>query len=167
MYAFLSLQFELPDPLIFFKHFFSFLIKNIKSKGTKLLNFKGCFMVLMNIPCNYFELMGVLEYLKCFFEISLCSLSTPSIFKYNQIIFSGFECKKCDVSHAVIEIPSDASLAETVEILSKNKILSAPIRNVEAPEDASWMDKYIGIVEFAGIAMWLLSQVCNHALEHI
>ncbi|TKW03947.1 hypothetical protein SEVIR_7G076700v4 [Setaria viridis] len=58
----------------------------------------------------------------------------------------------------VIEIPSDASLAETVEILSKNKILSAPIRNVEAPEDASWMDKYIGIVEFAGIAMWLLSQ---------
>jgi len=74
---------------------------------------------------------------------------------------------KCDVSHAVIEIPSDASLAETVEILSKNKILSAPIRNVEATEDASWMDKYIGIVEFAGIAMWLLSQVCNHALEHI
>lgn len=69
---------------------------------------------------------------------------------------------KCDVFHAVIEIPSDASLAETVEILSKNKILSAPIRNVEAPEDASWMDKYIGIVEFAGIAMWLLSQVCNH-----
>ncbi|CAN6242037.1 unnamed protein product [Urochloa humidicola] len=58
----------------------------------------------------------------------------------------------------VIELPSDASLAETVEILSKNKILSAPIRNVEAPEDASWMDKYIGIVEFAGIAMWLLSQ---------
>jgi len=58
MYAFLSLQFELPDPLIFFKHFFSFLIKNIKSKGTKLLNFKGCFTVLVNIPCNYFELMG-------------------------------------------------------------------------------------------------------------
>uniref|UniRef100_A0A0A9DNP9 CBS domain-containing protein n=1 Tax=Arundo donax TaxID=35708 RepID=A0A0A9DNP9_ARUDO len=58
----------------------------------------------------------------------------------------------------VIEIRSDASLAETVEILSKNKILSAPIRNVEASEDASWMDKYIGIVEFAGIAMWLLSQ---------
>ncbi|TVU13971.1 hypothetical protein EJB05_37411 [Eragrostis curvula] len=65
---------------------------------------------------------------------------------------------KCAALSAVIEIPSDASLAETVEILSKNKILSAPIRNVEAPEEASWMDKYIGIVEFAGIAMWLLSQ---------
>ncbi|EEC77160.1 hypothetical protein OsI_15626 [Oryza sativa Indica Group] len=58
----------------------------------------------------------------------------------------------------VIEIPSNASLADTVEILSKNKILSAPIRNVDAPEDASWIDKYIGIVEFAGIAMWLLYQ---------
>ena len=56
---------------------------------------------------------------------------------------------------------------QKTDVLSKNKILSAPIRNVEAPEDASWMDKYIGIVEFAGIAMWLLSQVCNHALEHI
>jgi hypothetical protein len=62
---------------------------------------------------------------------------------------------------AVIEIPSNASLADTVEILSKNKILSAPIRNVDAPEDASWIDKYIGIVEFAGIAMWLLYQVSH------
>ena len=61
--------------------------------------------------------------------------------------------------YAVIEIPSDASLADAVETLSKNKILSAPIRNVDAPEDASWIDKYIGIVEFAGIAMWLLHQV--------
>jgi len=91
MYAFLSLQFKLPDPLIFFKHFFSFLIKNIKSKGTKLLNFKGCFMVLMNIPCNYFELMGYWNTSMLFWNF-FCSLSPPSIFKYNQIKFSGFEC---------------------------------------------------------------------------
>jgi hypothetical protein len=62
MHAFLSLQSKLPDPSIFFKHVFSFLTKNIKSKGTKVLNFKGCFMVLVdicvNIPCNYFEVMG-------------------------------------------------------------------------------------------------------------
>ncbi|KAF3323657.1 SNF1-related protein kinase regulatory subunit gamma-1 [Carex littledalei] len=59
----------------------------------------------------------------------------------------------------VIEIPSDASLAETVEILSKHKILSAPVRDVDAPDDASWMDRYIGIVEFAGVSMWLLNQL--------
>ncbi|XP_010905197.1 SNF1-related protein kinase regulatory subunit gamma-1 isoform X1 [Elaeis guineensis] len=58
----------------------------------------------------------------------------------------------------VIEIPSDSSLADTVEILSKHKILSAPVRNVDAPEDASWIDRYIGIVEFAGIVVWLLHQ---------
>lgn len=61
--------------------------------------------------------------------------------------------------HSVIEIPSDASLATAVEILSKNKILSAPVRNVNSPEDSSWIDRYIGIVEFAGIAVWLLHQV--------
>lgn len=63
--------------------------------------------------------------------------------------------------YAVIEIPSDSSLADAVETLSKRMILSAPVRNVDAPEDASWIDRYLGIVEFAGIAMWLLHQVCK------
>jgi CBS domain-containing protein len=63
----------------------------------------------------------------------------------------------------VIEIPSDASLAETVEILSKHNILSAPVRDVDAPDDASWMDRYIGIVEFAGVSMWLLNQLHDSA----
>lgn len=61
-------------------------------------------------------------------------------------------------SSQVAEIKSNASLAEAVQILSKHKILSAMVLNVEAPEDASWIDKYIGIVEFAGIAVWLLHQ---------
>ncbi|OVA09520.1 CBS domain [Macleaya cordata] len=58
----------------------------------------------------------------------------------------------------VIEINSDSSLAEAVQTLSKHKILSALVRNVEAPDDASWIDKYIGIVEFPGIVVWLLHQ---------
>ncbi|KAJ4974921.1 hypothetical protein NE237_008095 [Protea cynaroides] len=61
-------------------------------------------------------------------------------------------------SSQVIEISSDSSLAEAVQMLSRHNILSAPVRNVEAPEDASWIDRYIGIVEFAGIAVWLLHQ---------
>ncbi|XP_043704202.1 SNF1-related protein kinase regulatory subunit gamma-1 isoform X2 [Telopea speciosissima] len=61
-------------------------------------------------------------------------------------------------SSQVVEINSDSSLDEAVQMLSKHKILSAPVRNVEAPEDASWIDRYIGIVEFAGIAVWLLHQ---------
>ncbi|EFJ27337.1 hypothetical protein SELMODRAFT_441620 [Selaginella moellendorffii] len=58
----------------------------------------------------------------------------------------------------VIEIASDASIAEAVQILARNNVLSAPVRDVEAPDDASWIDRYIGIVEFAGIILWLLQQ---------
>uniref|UniRef100_A0A0D9V9M7 CBS domain-containing protein n=1 Tax=Leersia perrieri TaxID=77586 RepID=A0A0D9V9M7_9ORYZ len=58
----------------------------------------------------------------------------------------------------VVEIPSDATLAEAVEILSRHRILTAPVRNVDAPDDSSWIDRYIGVVEFAGIAVWLLHQ---------
>ncbi|KAJ7945712.1 SNF1-related protein kinase regulatory subunit gamma-1 [Quillaja saponaria] len=61
-------------------------------------------------------------------------------------------------SDQVIEIKSNASLAEAVQILAHHKILSAPVVDVDAPEDASWMDRYIGIVEFAGIVVWILQQ---------
>ncbi|XP_059443819.1 SNF1-related protein kinase regulatory subunit gamma-1 [Corylus avellana] len=61
-------------------------------------------------------------------------------------------------SDKVIEIKSDASLAEAVQMLAQHKILSAPVVDVDAPEDASWIDRYIGIVEFAGIVVWILHQ---------
>ncbi|KAJ4835216.1 SNF1- protein kinase regulatory subunit gamma-1 [Turnera subulata] len=61
-------------------------------------------------------------------------------------------------STQVVEIRSDTSLAEAVHILAENKILSAPVLDVDAPEDAGWMDRYIGVVEFAGIAVWILQQ---------
>lgn len=57
-----------------------------------------------------------------------------------------------------IEIKSDATLAEAVKILARHNILSAPVVDVDAPEDASWIDRYIGIVEFAGIVVWILHQ---------
>jgi len=58
-----------------------------------------------------------------------------------------------------IEIKSDTTLAEAVKILAQHNILSAPVVDVDAPEDASWIDRYIGIVEFAGIVVWILHQV--------
>ncbi|XP_026410769.1 SNF1-related protein kinase regulatory subunit gamma-1-like [Papaver somniferum] len=58
----------------------------------------------------------------------------------------------------VIEINFDSSLADAVQILSRHKLLSAIVRNVEAPEDASWIDRYNGIVELQGIVVWLLHQ---------
>ncbi|XP_050223115.1 SNF1-related protein kinase regulatory subunit gamma-1 [Mercurialis annua] len=61
-------------------------------------------------------------------------------------------------SSQVVEIRSDTSLADAVKILADNKILSAPVVDVDATEDASWMDRYLGVVEFAGIAVWILHQ---------
>ncbi|KAJ4712566.1 SNF1-related protein kinase regulatory subunit gamma 1 [Melia azedarach] len=61
-------------------------------------------------------------------------------------------------SSQVIEIKSDTSLADAVQILADHKILGAPVVDVDAPEDASWIDRYIGIVEFAGIVVWILHQ---------
>uniref|UniRef100_A0A5B6Z8I0 CBS domain-containing protein n=1 Tax=Davidia involucrata TaxID=16924 RepID=A0A5B6Z8I0_DAVIN len=61
-------------------------------------------------------------------------------------------------SSQVIEINSNTSLAEAVQLLSQYKVLSAPVVDVDAPEDASWIDRYIGIVEFAGIVVWILHQ---------
>ena len=61
-------------------------------------------------------------------------------------------------SSQVIEIRSDTSLAEAVQMLSQHKVLSAPVVDVDAPGDASWIDRYIGIVEFAGIVVWILHQ---------
>ncbi|KAL4344484.1 hypothetical protein AHAS_Ahas11G0183000 [Arachis hypogaea] len=61
-------------------------------------------------------------------------------------------------SNKELEIKSDATLAEAVKVLARHNILSAPVVNVHAPEDASWLDRYIGIIEFAGIAVWILHQ---------
>ncbi|KAK8590131.1 hypothetical protein V6N13_088913 [Hibiscus sabdariffa] len=41
-----------------------------------------------------------------------------------------------------------------VQILSQNKILSVPVVKLNAG-----IDRYIGIVEFAGIVVWILQQV--------
>jgi len=60
-----------------------------------------------------------------------------------------------------IEIKSDATLAEAVMKLARHNVFSAPVVDVDAPEDATWIDRYIGIVEFAGIVVWILHQVCR------
>ncbi|QCD81162.1 SNF1-related protein kinase regulatory subunit gamma-1 [Vigna unguiculata] len=61
-------------------------------------------------------------------------------------------------SNQEIEIKSDATLAEAVMKLARHNVFSAPVVDVDAPEDASWIDRYIGIVEFAGIVVWILHQ---------
>lgn len=72
--------------------------------------------------------------------------------------FEGIPVSAFPPASQVIEIKSDSSLAEAVQMLAERKLFSAPVVNVNAPEDSTWMDRYIGIVEFAGIAVWILQQ---------
>lgn len=60
---------------------------------------------------------------------------------------------------SVIEINSDTSVAEAVKIMAQHNTLSVPVVDVDAPENATWIDRYLGIIEFAGIVVWILHQV--------
>lgn len=61
----------------------------------------------------------------------------------------------------VVEIDLDGSLPEVVRLLVEHKLLSAPVVDIGAPKDATWVERYIGVVEFAGIVFWILHQVSN------
>lgn len=59
----------------------------------------------------------------------------------------------------MIEIPSSASVGSALAELSRRNILSAPVRNERVGEDASWIDRYLGMVDMHGIVFWLLQYV--------
>lgn len=56
----------------------------------------------------------------------------------------------------VVEIRSDVSIRDAVAVLSRHGIWSAPVLKVDAPEDATWMDRYLGMVDYAGLVLWIL-----------
>ncbi|CAI5516670.1 unnamed protein product [Closterium sp. Naga37s-1] len=88
----------------------------------------------------------------------------------------------------VVEISSDTSILEAVRILSVHRILSAPVRNAKLTgaaagsgprgaagggvegaggaggaglglgSDVAWSDRYLGMVDYAGVMMWVLQQ---------
>ncbi|XP_078439307.1 cystathionine beta-synthase (CBS) protein [Wolffia australiana] len=56
----------------------------------------------------------------------------------------------------VIEIPADTLITEAVQILSKHEISSAPVTNPEAGDCVSYADKYLGILDYSAIVLWVL-----------
>lgn len=56
----------------------------------------------------------------------------------------------------MIEILADTTIADAVKILSESNILSAPVRNPDAGNSMDWRDKYLGIIDYSGIVMWVL-----------
>lgn len=56
----------------------------------------------------------------------------------------------------VIEILADTSISDTVKILSQHNILSAPVRNPDAGNSVDWRERYLGIIDYSAIVLWVL-----------
>eukprot|EP00456_Euglypha_rotunda_P029718 TRINITY_DN23242_c0_g1_i5.p1 TRINITY_DN23242_c0_g1~~TRINITY_DN23242_c0_g1_i5.p1 ORF type:complete len:124 (+),score=39.83 TRINITY_DN23242_c0_g1_i5:98-469(+) len=61
----------------------------------------------------------------------------------------------------IIEIKSDTSVKDAVEILMKYHILSAPVVDIKAKEDADWLDKYLSLVDMMDVAHFVMSLIDN------
>ncbi|KAK7824956.1 snf1-related protein kinase regulatory subunit gamma-1-like [Quercus suber] len=56
----------------------------------------------------------------------------------------------------VIEILADTSVADALKILSECNILSAPVRNPDTENSSDWRDRYLGIIDYSAIVLWVL-----------
>ncbi|XP_041013062.1 SNF1-related protein kinase regulatory subunit gamma-1-like [Juglans microcarpa x Juglans regia] len=56
----------------------------------------------------------------------------------------------------VIEISADTSVADAVKILSECNIFSAPVRNLDKGNSSDWRDRYLGIIDYSAIVLWVL-----------
>lgn len=57
---------------------------------------------------------------------------------------------------AVIEILADSSVADAVRILSECNIMAAPVKKVDAGDSLDWRDRYLGIIDYSAIVLWVL-----------
>ncbi|XP_075481623.1 SNF1-related protein kinase regulatory subunit gamma-1-like [Primulina tabacum] len=56
----------------------------------------------------------------------------------------------------VIEIVADTTVLDAVKILSESNILSAPVVNPDATNSKDWRERYLGIVDYSAIVLWVL-----------
>ncbi|XP_008813531.2 SNF1-related protein kinase regulatory subunit gamma-1-like [Phoenix dactylifera] len=56
----------------------------------------------------------------------------------------------------VIEIQGDTNIIDAVQILSEHNILAAPVRNSEAGDSTDWRERYLGVIDYAAIILWVL-----------
>ncbi|XP_052117663.1 SNF1-related protein kinase regulatory subunit gamma-1-like [Arachis duranensis] len=56
----------------------------------------------------------------------------------------------------VIEISADSSVGEAVKILSESNILAAPVKDPNAGTSSDWRNRYLGIIDYSAIILWVL-----------
>ncbi|KAJ9549239.1 hypothetical protein OSB04_021782 [Centaurea solstitialis] len=48
------------------------------------------------------------------------------------------------------------SIGDAVKVLSESNIVSAPVRNPDAGDSMDWKDRYLGILDYSSIVLWVL-----------
>lgn len=56
----------------------------------------------------------------------------------------------------MIEIPADTSIGDAVRILSESNIMSAPVKNPDIEYTTDWRERYLGIIDYSAIVLWVL-----------
>lgn len=56
----------------------------------------------------------------------------------------------------MIEISADLPIVDAIKILSECNILSAPVRKAGATSSMNWREKYLGIIDYSAIVLWVL-----------
>jgi len=67
----------------------------------------------------------------------------------------------------IIVLKSDTPLIEAVKVLSRNHVLSAPVRDVTQPDSATWSDKYLGMLDVVGVVFYMLETLLPEGKEPV
>eukprot|EP00049_Salpingoeca_infusionum_P000770 m.42280 g.42280 ORF g.42280 m.42280 type:complete len:463 (+) comp10669_c0_seq3:338-1726(+) len=59
----------------------------------------------------------------------------------------------------IVVLKSTDSILDAVRTLSDKHILSAPVRDMSQPDEASWSDKYLGMLDMVGVVFHMLESL--------
>ncbi|CAI5516107.1 unnamed protein product [Closterium sp. Naga37s-1] len=79
---------------------------------------------------------------------------------FSQLPVSVFPCQ-----HKELEVPSNARLSDALRVLQQAGLTAAPVRDVAVGDDAPLQQRYLGMVDGAGIVLWVMGQLNQSSIE--
>ncbi|CAI5533402.1 unnamed protein product [Closterium sp. Naga37s-1] len=79
---------------------------------------------------------------------------------FSQLPVSVFPCQ-----HKVLEVPSNARLSDALRLLQHAGLTAAPVRDAGVGDDAPLQQRYLGMVDGAGIVLWVMGQLNQSSIE--
>jgi CBS domain-containing protein len=80
---------------------------------------------------------------------------------------SPLECIARPALGKVVTVKSTDSVRQVTRDLGAANILSAPVRDVDQPDDAPWLEKYIGTIDAVNLMYWMLEKTEGKPVDHI